>query len=72
MADEDRTYMLSYDYVDDMLERRTAHRDAHLAHVKSQRDAGHKRQAGADPSFVVKLLFTNSLYHAPPEVGDYQ
>ena len=46
MADDDRTYMLFYDYVDDMLERRSPYRDAHLAHVQSQRDDGRIVMAG--------------------------
>jgi hypothetical protein len=59
MADEDRTYMLLYDYVDDMLERRTPHRDAHLAHVQSQRDAGHIVMAGplGDPPTGAAIVF---------------
>ncbi|MGZ4184520.1 MAG: YciI family protein [Solirubrobacteraceae bacterium] len=59
MADDDRTYMLLYDYVEDMLERRTPHRDAHLAHVKTQRDAGHIVLAGplGDPPTGAALAF---------------
>jgi uncharacterized protein len=59
MADDDRIYMLFYDYVEDMLERRTPHRDAHLAHVKTQRDAGHIVLAGplGDPPAGAALAF---------------
>ena len=59
MADEDRTYILFYDYVDDMLERRAPHRDAHLAHVQSQRDAGHIVMAGplGDPPTGAAIVF---------------
>jgi uncharacterized protein YciI len=59
MADDDRIYMLLYDYVEDMLERRTPHRDAHLAHVKAQRDAGHIVLAGplGDPPTGAALAF---------------
>jgi uncharacterized protein len=59
MAEDDRIYMLFYDYVEDMLERRTPHRDAHLAHVKTQRDAGHIVLAGplGDPPAGAALAF---------------
>jgi uncharacterized protein len=50
MPDTDRTYLLLYDYVEDMPERRTPHREAHLAHIQAQRDAGNIVMAGAfDP-----------------------
>jgi uncharacterized protein len=59
MADEDRTYMLFYEYPEDMLERRTPHRDAHLAHVQGQRDAGLIVMAGplGDPPTGAALVF---------------
>jgi uncharacterized protein YciI len=59
MADEERIYLLFYEYPDDMLERRTPHRDAHLAHVQSQRDAGHIVMAGplGDPPTGAALVF---------------
>jgi uncharacterized protein YciI len=59
MADQDRTYMLFYDYVDEILERRVPHRDAHLAHVQSQRDEGHVVLAGAlgDPPTGAAFVF---------------
>jgi len=59
MADEDRTYMLFYDYVDDILDRRGPHRDAHLTHVQSQRDAKHIVMAGplGDPPTGAALVF---------------
>ncbi len=59
MADEDRIYMLFYEYPEDMLERRTSHRDAHLAHVQGQRDAGHIVLAGplGDPPTGAALVF---------------
>jgi uncharacterized protein YciI len=59
MADTDRTYLLLYDYVEDMLERRTPHREAHLARVQSQRDAGNIVMAGAfgDPPIGAALVW---------------
>jgi uncharacterized protein len=47
MADPETTYLLLYDYVGEMLERRTPHREAHLAAVQAERDAGHIVMAGA-------------------------
>ena len=46
MAD-DETYLLLYTYVDDMVERRGPHREAHLAAIRAERDAGHITMAGA-------------------------
>jgi uncharacterized protein YciI len=46
MAD-DETYLLLYTYVDDMAERRGPHREAHLAAIRAERDAGHITMAGA-------------------------
>ena len=46
MADQD-TYLLLYTYVEDMAERRVPHRDAHLAAIRAERDAGHITMAGA-------------------------
>jgi uncharacterized protein len=39
--------ILFYEYVEDMLERRTAHRDAHLAWISEWRDGGKLLLAGA-------------------------
>lgn len=46
MAD-DETYLLLYTYVDDMVDRRGPHREAHLAAIRAERDAGHITMAGA-------------------------
>ncbi len=46
MADED-TYLLLYTYVEDMADRRGPYREAHLAAIRAERDAGHITQAGA-------------------------
>ena len=46
MADED-TYLLLYTYVEDMAERRAPHREAHLAAIRAERDAGRITLAGA-------------------------
>jgi uncharacterized protein YciI len=35
-----KTFMLTYTYVPDMVERRAPHRDAHLKHLNEARDRG--------------------------------
>jgi uncharacterized protein YciI len=40
-------YILFYDYVENMGERRTPYRDDHLARINEWRDAGHISMAGA-------------------------
>ena len=40
-------FLLLYEYVENMAERRTPHREAHLAHVAAERDAGRLTLAGA-------------------------
>jgi len=40
-------YILFYDYVEDMAERRAPHREAHLARLNEWRDAGRITMAGA-------------------------
>jgi uncharacterized protein YciI len=50
VADQDDHYLLVYTYVPDMAERRRPHRQAHLEHIKAEREAGHLALAGAfDP-----------------------
>ncbi len=39
--------LLLYSYVEDVLERRGPHREAHLAHLQAERDAGRLLIAGA-------------------------
>ena len=46
MADEE-TYLLVYTYVEDMADRRGPYREAHLAAIRAERDAGHITLAGA-------------------------
>jgi len=47
MPDAGAHYLLLYDYVPDMPERRGPHRQAHLDHIHERRDAGHLVVAGA-------------------------
>ena len=56
---EGQHHILFYDYVEDMGERRAPHRDAHLAHLKGAKDAGHVVLAGAlgDPPHGAAIVF---------------
>ena len=58
MASPDEHYLLLYEYVADMAERRTAHRQAHLDRLNVEREAGHVPAAGAfDPPTGAALVF---------------
>ena len=59
MADPESHILLLYDYVEDMLDRRMPHREAHLARITQQRDAGNLVLAGAlgDPPIGGALVF---------------
>jgi uncharacterized protein len=59
MADDDVHHLLVYDYVDDMLERRGPHREAHLANIRAEREAGRVVMAGAlgDPPRGGAMVF---------------
>jgi uncharacterized protein YciI len=46
MADDD-THLLVYTYVEDIADRRGPYREAHLAAIRAERDAGHITLAGA-------------------------
>jgi uncharacterized protein len=43
----ERLQLLFYDYVEDIVERRGPHRDAHLAHIARWKDDGRVVMAGA-------------------------
>jgi uncharacterized protein YciI len=51
--------MLFYDYVDDIVERRGPHREAHLAKIREARDRGEVVMAGAlgDPPHSAAIVF---------------
>lgn len=57
----ERLALLTYDYVDDVLERRAPHREAHLAAIAEASAAGDLRIAGAagDPPSTGLLAFTS-------------
>ena len=52
-------HILFYEYVDDILERRAAHRDAHLAWINQWRDDGKLMLAGAlgNPPHGAAIVF---------------
>jgi uncharacterized protein len=70
MADADSHILLLYDYVENMLELRAPHRDAHLERIKAGRDAGQIVMAGAlgDPPTGGALVFNGV---GPEEVAQF-
>jgi uncharacterized protein YciI len=53
-------HLLLYEYVEDMSQRRTADREAHLGHVGTERAAGRITFAGAfDPPTGAALVFAD-------------
>ena len=54
-----RHQILFYDYVEDILERRGPYREAHLAAIRSERDAGRLVMAGpvGDPPHGAVIVF---------------
>jgi uncharacterized protein len=60
MAEESgRHHLLLYEYVEDILERRGPHREAHLERVRAEKQAGHVTLAGAigDPPTGAAIVF---------------
>jgi uncharacterized protein YciI len=55
-------HILFYDYVNDMAERRGPHREAHLARIHSERDAGRIVMAGAlgNPPSSAAIVFVDT------------
>lgn len=56
-------HILFYEYVKDILERRGPYRDAHLARIGAERDAGRIVMAGAlgDPPTGAALVFADRV-----------
>lgn len=54
-----RHHILFYDYVEDVLERRGPYREAHLAAIRAEREAGRVVMAGAigDPPYGAVIVF---------------
>jgi hypothetical protein len=63
-------HVLFYDYVPDVLERRGAHRDAHLARLREQQRAGRVVMAGAlgDPPRGAAIVFEGA---EPAEIEEF-
>jgi uncharacterized protein YciI len=61
-------HILFYDYVEDILERRAPHREAHLERIRSEEDAGRVVMAGAlgDPPHGAAIVFADGV--EPTEV----
>jgi uncharacterized protein YciI len=59
VSDQGVHHLLLYDYVEEMLERRVPYREAHLAGVTAQREAGSVVMAGAlgDPPTGAAIVF---------------
>jgi uncharacterized protein len=59
VSDQAVHQILFYDYVEDMLARRGPYREAHLARVQSEREAGRVVMAGAlgDPPHGAAIVF---------------
>jgi uncharacterized protein len=58
-------HILFYEYVTDVVDRRGPYREAHLARIRQERDAGRIVMAGAlgDPPHGAAIVFKD----APPE-----
>lgn len=70
----DTRYILFYDYVSDVLERRAPHRDAHLAQIRAAKDDGRILMAGplGDPPHGAAIVFTDrAAAEAFPESDPY-
>jgi uncharacterized protein len=54
-------YILFYDYVEDILERRAPHRDAHLSHIRAALQDGRILMAGplGDPPHGAAIVFAD-------------
>ncbi len=52
-------HVLFYEYVPDIVERRAAHREAHLARIQAEKEAGRIVMAGAlgDPPTGAAIVF---------------
>lgn len=61
MADPERRSVLLYDYVEDMVERRGPHREAHLAAIQAAKADGRILMAGplGDPPTGALVVFTD-------------
>lgn len=56
----EKLHLLHYEYVEDILDKRPPHREAHLAHVAAWKESGRLRMAGAvgDPPHGALFVFS--------------
>lgn len=61
MADTGPQYILFYDYVDDILERRVPHREAHMKAIRAAKEDGRIAMAGplGDPPHGAAIVFND-------------
>jgi uncharacterized protein YciI len=61
VADPERKYILFYDYVEDIVERRGPHREAHLSEIRAAKDDGRIVMAGplGDPPTGAAIVFAD-------------
>ncbi len=59
MTDTGPHYILFYDYVEDIVERRAPHREAHLKEIRAAKDDGRVIMAGplGDPPHGAAIVF---------------
>ena len=59
MADPEPHFILFYDYVDNIIERRAPHREAHMAAIRAAKDDGRITLAGplGDPPHGAAIVF---------------
>ena len=74
MADPVSQFILFYDYVDDSIERRAPHREAHMAEIRAAKDDGRIQIAGplGDPPHGAAIVFKDkSAAEAFPDTDPY-
>ena len=74
MADPVPHFILFYDYVDNIIERRAPHREAHMAQIRAAKDDGRILIAGplGDPPHGAAIVFRNeAAARAFPENDPY-
>jgi uncharacterized protein len=61
LADRERQYILFYDYVADIVERRAPFRETHLNNIRAGKDEGRILMAGplGDPPYGAAILFAD-------------
>jgi uncharacterized protein len=61
MADQQRRYILFYDYVEDVLDRRLPYRDVHLSNIRAAKEDGRILEAGplGDPPHGAAIVFAD-------------